>query len=155
MRIRIKKSFLFVAALPLLGVLLFTPQISLAEEPKAVEGKVSGAAGDAAASGDAAAAPCGASDPSAPTQTLSDPFCGASIQILLGRAIQIITGVSGSLALLMFVYGGFTWVTSQGSSDKIKKGKQIFTTATLGLIIIFGSYALLTIVFKALSGGAL
>ena len=149
MRIRIKKSFLFVAALPLLGVLLFTPQISLADEPKAVEGKVSGAAGDAAA------APCGASDPSAPTQTLSDPFCGASIQILLGRAIQIITGVSGSLALLMFVYGGFTWVTSQGSSDKIKKGKQIFTTATLGLIIIFGSYALLTIVFKALSGGAL
>ena len=150
----IKKSFLFVAALPLLSLFLLTPQMSMADTE--VAGKVSGASGDSTTSGSASAAtPCGASDPSASTQTLTDPFCGASIQILLGRAIQIVTGVSGSLALLMFVYGGFTWITSQGSADKIKKGKQIFVTATLGLVIIFGSYALLTVVFKALSGGAL
>lgn len=63
---------------------------------------------------------------------------------------SLIVGITGSFALLMFVYGGFMWVTSAGSAEKVKKGKQIFTYAVIGLIVIFGAYAFLTTFINAL-----
>lgn len=78
---------------------------------------------------------------------------GTTIQTLIGRAINIFTGVSGSVALLMFVYGGFLWLTSGGSTDKIAKGKKVFMWSTVGLLIIFGSYAILRALFQALGVG--
>lgn len=85
------------------------------------------------------------------TYELSNPLGTSDFRVLAGRAIRIVTGISGSIGLLMFVYGGFTWLTSGGSPEKIKKGKQIFVTAALGLIIIFGSYALLRALFASLA----
>ncbi len=99
----------------------------------------------------AAATNAPAAPPPPPTK-LTNPLGDASVETLIGRAVQIITGISGSVALLMFVYGGFLWVTSQGSSDKVKKGKQVFISATLGLFIIFGSYALVKFVLDAIGG---
>src|SRR5512142_1273520 len=83
---------------------------------------------------------------SAPRRTsLTNPLgSGVTIQTLVGRATRGLMGLSGSFALLMFVYGAFVWVTSGGNMDKVKKGKQIFTWAVIGLIIIFGSYAFLS-----------
>jgi hypothetical protein len=36
--------------------------------------------------------------------------------------------------------------------DKVKKGKQIFVWATIGLVVIFGSYAFLATFLNALGG---
>lgn len=99
---------------------------------------------------------CFVGPPTAPTDkktyALSNPLGTTDFRVLTGRAIRIVTGISGSVGLLMFIYGGFTWLTSGGSPEKIKQGKKIFVTAALGLIIIFGSYALLRALFAALSG---
>ncbi len=82
--------------------------------------------------------------------TLINPLGTTSIPTLLGRAVKIFTGISGSLALLMFVYGGVVWMTAGGSQEKITKGKKIFTTAVLGLVIIFGAYTILNAFFAAI-----
>ena len=81
-----------------------------------------------------------------------DPGGGFSgdIPSLVGRAIRIFTGISGSIALLMFIYGGFLWLTSGGSPEKIKKGKDVFVWSVIGLAIIFGSYAILNTLFGAI-----
>ncbi len=55
---------------------------------------------------------------------------------------EFIFGISGSLALLMFMYGGFTWVTSGGHEQRISKGKDIVRNAVVGLIIVFMSAAI-------------
>ncbi|MAG12080.1 MAG: hypothetical protein CMI52_04750 [Parcubacteria group bacterium] len=55
---------------------------------------------------------------------------------------EFIFGISGSLALLMFMYGGFTWVTSGGSEQRITKGRDIVRNAVVGLIIVFMSAAI-------------
>ncbi|MEY4744115.1 MAG: Type secretion system pilin [Candidatus Parcubacteria bacterium] len=84
---------------------------------------------------------------------LTNPLgAGVTIEVLVGRAIRGFGFLSGSFALLMFVYGGFMWVTSGGNMDKVKKGKQIFTWATIGLIVIFGSYAFLANFMNAFGG---
>jgi len=48
---------------------------------------------------------------------------------------SIIFGISGSVALLIFVYGGFLTLVS-GFSDQVKKGKEMIKNAIIGLIII-------------------
>lgn len=88
-----------------------------------------------------------------PRTSLVNPLGrGVTFQTLLGRVTRMIMGVSGSFALLMFVWGGFTWVTSGGNMEKVVKGKKIFTWSVIGLVVIYGSYVLLSIVFKALEG---
>lgn len=89
--------------------------------------------------------------PRPPRTRLSNPLgSGVTFSRLVGRAVRLFMGVSGSLALLMFVYGGFVWTTAAGNPEAIKKGKQIFIWAAVGLVFIFISYALLNALFGAL-----
>ena len=45
--------------------------------------------------------------------------------------------VSGSLALLAFVVGGFMFVLSGGNRDLVEKGKSSLIGATIGLLVVF------------------
>jgi uncharacterized membrane protein YjfL (UPF0719 family) len=56
--------------------------------------------------------------------------------------------------LLVFILGGFMWVISAGSEEKIKKGKDMVTWAAFGLVVIFFAYALVTFVVNAVTGGS-
>lgn len=81
------------------------------------------------------------------TDVAEDP-----IPVLAGRIIKTILGIVGVLALLMFIYGGILWMTSGGSAEKIKKGKDTIVWAVIGLAFIFFSYTILEFILKALIG---
>lgn len=76
------------------------------------------------------------------TTCLNNPLSTDSPQVLIGNVINAIMGIVGSIALLMFIFGGLTWMTSGGSSEKVKKGKDIIVWSAIGLVVIFSSYAL-------------
>lgn len=83
--------------------------------------------------------------------TLPNPLGGTTdIRTIIGRVISAALGISGSIALLMFVWGGMLWLTSGGSPERIKKGKDAIVWAVLGLVLIFGSYAILNFVLGAI-----
>jgi hypothetical protein len=73
------------------------------------------------------------------------------LQIFVNISIGILA-ICGSVALLMFFYGGFTWVTSMGNAKKIEQGKEIIVRAVIGLAIIFGAYAFVNFLIAAISG---
>ncbi len=79
---------------------------------------------------------------------------GGDIRVVIGRVIKAILGISGVVALLMFVWGGFLWLTSAGEIDKVKKGKQTLTWAVIGLVVIFTAYILVTALIGMLTEGA-
>ena len=86
--------------------------------------------------------------------SLSNPLGeGTTPNTLIARVINAILGVIGSLALLMFVYGGITWMTSGGSAEKVKKGRDIIIWSVIGLAVIFFSYALVNLVIFDIIGG--
>ena len=62
-------------------------------------------------------------------------------QAIVGKAIKTLMGVVGSVALVMFVYAGYLWMTAGGDPKDVDKSKEIFTWATLGLVVIFIAYA--------------
>ncbi len=71
-----------------------------------------------------------------------------SPQLLIGNIINKVLGVVGSIALAMFVYGGFTWMLAGGNSEKVQKAKGILAWAALGLTAIFSAYAIISFVFN-------
>ncbi|MCU0680460.1 MAG: pilin [Planctomycetes bacterium] len=85
--------------------------------------------------------------------SLSNPLGdGTTPQKLIGRIINGVLGLVGSIALLMFVYGGFLWMTSSGNAEKVKEGKNIIIWAVLGMAIIFFAYALVKFVIQGVKG---
>jgi hypothetical protein len=85
------------------------------------------------------------------TINLPNPLGTTNILDLSARLIKAGLGITGSLALLFFIYGGFLWLTSGGSPDKIKKGRDVFLWSVVGLVIIFSSYLMVDFVIKAMT----
>ncbi len=74
------------------------------------------------------------------------------IPTILGGIIQKALSVVGALTLLVFVYGGFIWLTSAGKEDKVKHGSEAMLYAVIGLSIVFGAYAMLSLILGKLTG---
>lgn len=85
---------------------------------------------------------------------LTNPLTGYTtskpIPVLLGNIIQYAMGIIGSLALVMFIFGGVTWMLSAGNQERVTKGKNIIIWATMGLAIIFTAYALVRFLIDTL-----
>jgi len=69
---------------------------------------------------------------------------------------QWILGIVGSLALLMFIYGGLMMIIAgvstraEGGKDKkINIGKDAIENAIIGLVIVFAAYMIIGFVFSA------
>jgi len=91
-------------------------------------------------------------DGSVKMEKLGNPLSVDTPQELIGQIINAILGIVGSLALLMFVFGGLTWMTSSGSPEKIKKGKDIIVWAAIGLAIVFSAYGLTRVLIIGIGG---
>lgn len=82
--------------------------------------------------------------------TLGNPLQTDSIPKIIGKVINAALGIVGSLALLMFIFGGITWMTAAGNEQSVTKGKNIIIWAALGLVVIFSSYAIVKLVLQAI-----
>lgn len=71
---------------------------------------------------------------------------------LAGNVSQMILSLIGIVVLGMVVLGGFMWLVSAGSSDRIQKGKSIITGAFIGLGITLGGYLAVNAVVVAFLG---
>jgi hypothetical protein len=95
------------------------------------------------------------SNKSVGTVSLTDPLGlpkDQPIPTLLGKIINSVLGIIGSLALVMFIYGGATWMLSVGNQEQVTKGKNILIWATAGIVVIFTAYALVRFVLTTVTG---
>jgi hypothetical protein len=72
--------------------------------------------------------------------------------LILVDWVKAILGLVGALALLMFIFGGFTLLTSAGNQERVTKGKTIMINALLGVVIVFTSYMIIQFTLSALKG---
>ncbi len=63
--------------------------------------------------------------------------------------IQWGTGVSGAIALLMYVIGGVFMLTSGGSQEKVTRGKNILVGTTIALFFILGSWIIVKFILTS------
>lgn len=87
------------------------------------------------------------------SMTLTNPLGpNTTVYTLAGRIISVVLGLVGTIALVMFIYGGIIWMTSAGSKDKVKKGKDAIVWSVIGMAVIFASYGLTKFLLDNLTG---
>jgi len=94
----------------------------------------------------------GGEEPVALNNPLGEDQADVSVNDVVANIIQVVLGIVGSLALVMFIFGGLTWMTAAGNTERVTKGKNVLIWATIGLIVIFTSYALVEFIIKGITG---
>mgnify|MGYP001613618620 FL=1 len=74
------------------------------------------------------------------------------IGMIVGAAKWVL-GIVGVLALLLFIYGGFTLILSAGSDEAVKKGKEILIGTLIGMFIVFAAWQIVWLTIASLKGG--
>ena len=100
-----------------------------------------------------APAPAPASSASSATQ-LENPIGVTDLNVAIGKVINAALGLSGAVALLMFVWGGVQWLISGGNADRVKAGKATLTWAAIGIVVIFTAYTLVNVLVNTVAGVA-
>lgn len=102
-----------------------------------------------------AAPTTGGSTSSASTATqLENPIGVTDINVAIGKVINAALGLSGAIALLMFVWGGVQMLISGGNADRVKSGKATLTWAAIGIVVIFTAYTLVNVLVNTVAGVA-
>jgi len=71
---------------------------------------------------------------------------------VIEKVLSTILLILGSIALIMFVWGGFTWMTAFGNESKVETAGKILIWSTVGLFVIFLSYILVGFLLEAFTG---
>lgn len=58
-------------------------------------------------------------------------------------------GISGAIFLAIFVYAGVLYLVAGGNTGRVKEAKDMLKNATIGIVLVFGAYALVTTVYSA------
>lgn len=85
---------------------------------------------------------------------LNDPLGNVPITTIIGRVIKALLGLSGAVALLVFVWSGILMILAGGNPERIKKAKDSLVWATIGLVVIFTAYTLVATLVGVLSTGS-
>jgi uncharacterized membrane protein len=59
------------------------------------------------------------------------------------KSVQALLGLIGTVALLLFIIAGITYMTAAGDEEKVKNAKKIVTGTIVGLGIALIAYSLL------------
>lgn len=73
------------------------------------------------------------------------------IRVTIARIIQVALSLLGIVATGLFLYAGFTWMTSGGDEAKITTAKRTMVNAVIGMAIIFTSIAIVQFVISRLA----
>ena len=85
------------------------------------------------------------------TECLVNGNCGAEhIFILANNIIRWMVGVSGALALFMYVIGGIWMIFSAGNQSRVERGKDILVGTTVSLIAILGGWLIINFVLTSI-----
>ena len=52
------------------------------------------------------------------------------------KVANVLAFLAAAIAVIMVMYGGFLFIISDGSSDKVSKGRQTILYAAVGLVVI-------------------
>ena len=73
----------------------------------------------------------------------------ADLEATVIKIVQWVLTLLGLIAVIMILYGGFTWLTAGGNEEKVASAKKIISAAIIGLIIVLLAWAIVTFVVKA------
>ncbi|MCX6785269.1 MAG: pilin [Candidatus Komeilibacteria bacterium] len=81
-----------------------------------------------------------------------DNWCGLCDIVQMGINIfRWILGILGGASLLLFVWHGFSWITSAGNKEKIDAARKGLLHTVIGIAIILGSWMIVNMAIGLLT----
>lgn len=108
--------------------------------------------GAVAASSSTPTKPGGGTIPAGNEVSIPNPITCGDATCLVGQVIKYILGVIAIIATLMFIWGGVMMLTSGGNAEQVKKARETLVWATIGIIVILLSWAIIRFVLTGLVG---
>lgn len=75
-----------------------------------------------------------------------DFFAFTDIGTLMPRLIDAAIIAGALAALIYFIMGGITWITSGGDAKKTEEAQKHLTNAVIGLVIVVAAFAIFQVV---------
>lgn len=72
------------------------------------------------------------------------------IRVTVASIINVFMGLLGIVAVVIVLYGGFTWMTAGGNEEKTTQARQMIVAGIIGLAIILSAYAIARFVINSL-----
>ena len=72
------------------------------------------------------------------------------IRLIIANIIRAALGLLGLVLIVLFLYGGFLYMTSGGNEEQVASAKKILVNASIGLGIILSAYAIVLFVMRLL-----
>ncbi|MEK9131229.1 MAG: Ig-like domain-containing protein [Patescibacteria group bacterium] len=77
-------------------------------------------------------------------------FSSTDLMTIIGTVINVFLGLLGVIFLILTIYAGYLWMTSQGNEETVTKAKDILKSAVIGLFICLAAYAITAFIINAL-----
>lgn len=71
----------------------------------------------------------------------------ASVPKVVGMVINALLSITGLIFIVLTVFAGFNWMTSQGNEEKIKKSQDTLKSSIIGLIITLSAWTIWNFIF--------
>jgi hypothetical protein len=68
---------------------------------------------------------------------------GSTLPACISQIYRWSLGIGSLLALLMVIFGGYSYMTSAGNAERASKGTEMIWGAIIGLALLFGAYLIL------------
>ena len=83
----------------------------------------------------------------------ADASSGMIFSVLFIRFWQMIIVIGTIAVLVYFVWGALDWIIAGGDSSKIQKGRDRIIQAVIGMIILAGSFAIISFINNVFFAG--
>jgi amino acid transporter len=77
---------------------------------------------------------------------------GGDGQKLIQLGVNLLFAVGIVLTIVFIIIAGIQWITSAGDEEKLKKAKARLTYSIIGLLVIAGSFFIISVVITLLGG---
>lgn len=81
-----------------------------------------------------------------------DGFGSCELVATINNTIRFLVGITGILAVIAFMYAGFTMVSSRGDAAMIQQAKQIFANVLIGFVILLSAFLIVNTIMSMLVG---
>ena len=75
--------------------------------------------------------------------TGTNPATFKDLEVIFSNTLNIAVALAGILLFIMLVVGGFSYLTSTGDPEKVKKAGGILTWAIVGFVLLIASWFIL------------
>lgn len=76
----------------------------------------------------------------------SEPTGGITVPDLMQTTVQVILYITAAVSVVMFIIGGFKYVTSGGDQTAVKNAKNTLLYAVIGIVVTIAAFGIVRLV---------